>query len=248
MAESLRPKAMKQLQNLGVEIRVGEPVTQIDDDGVVIGQERIRAETVLWAAGVAASPLAKDLGAKLDRAGRVFVESDCSIAGHPEVFVVGDLMNFQHGGLDKPLPGVCQTAMQSGTHAALSIRGDLKGQPRKPFHYWDKGTLATIGRTRAVADLNYGIRLGGFMAWLIWVFVHILFLIGFRNRAVVMTKWAIAWFDFDRGSRLIWRADPDGAVPTPPPRRPSHPVAPPREVTAAEAPSEGAVVEGPPPR
>jgi NADH dehydrogenase len=196
----LSEKARAQLIKLGVEVRTNALVTRVTDDCVLVGDERIAADNVFWAAGVAASPLGARLGAPTDSAGRVRVLPDCSIPGHPEVFVIGDLMHLEQDG--KLLPGVCQTAMQAGEHVARMIERDLRQQPRVPFHYRDKGNLATIGRAAAVADIR-GLRFGGFPAWLIWVFVHILYLIGFRNRIIVMIQWAWAYLMYQRGVRLI---------------------------------------------
>ena len=198
--EKLSGKAHKQLQKLGVDVRVNAQVTRIEPDAVWVGDERIPAGNVYWAAGVAASPLGAKLTSNLDRAGRVMVKEDCSLPGHPEVFVLGDLAHLEQNG--KLLPGVCQTAMQMGKHAARMIVSDLKEKPRRSFHYFDKGNLATIGRAAAVADIK-GMQLSGLPAWLIWVFVHIMYLIGFKNRIVVMIQWAWAYIGYRRGIRLI---------------------------------------------
>lgn len=191
--------ARRQLERLGVEVRTGAIVTDIGE-GIHIGEEVIPAGNVYWAAGVAASPLAATLQAPLDPNGRVRVESDCSIPGHPEVFVLGDLARIEQDG--QPLPGVAQVAIQSGRHAARMIRNDLARRPRQPFRYRFWGNLATIGRAAAVADFGR-VRFGGYLAWLVWVFVHILKLIGFRNRILVMIQWAWAWLTYQRGIRLI---------------------------------------------
>ena len=175
-------------------------VTGIDADGVWIGPERIHARTVLWAAGVAASPLARTLGVPLDRAGRVLVEPDLTIPGHDDVYVIGDLAHVEHRGA--LVPGVAPAAMQAGRHAAQNIVRTLRGQPRLPFRYRDKGMLATIGRGAAVAKIG-PIKASGYFAWLLWLFVHIFFLIGFRNRLIVMIQWAWSYVTFDRGARLI---------------------------------------------
>jgi NADH dehydrogenase len=200
--EELSEKARKQLVRLGVEVRTGALVTAIDQHGVDIGGgERIPARTVLWAAGVAASPLARSLGAPLDRAGRVLIAPDLTIPDHPEVFVVGDLAAaVQENG--EPVPGVAPAAIQEGRHAGRQIARSLAGQPREPFRYNDKGSLATIGRAAAVADLGK-VKLSGFLAWLAWWAIHIFFLIGFRNRVLVMFSWAWSYFTFQRGARLI---------------------------------------------
>jgi NADH dehydrogenase len=199
-AEELSESARKQLEALGVEVRTGARVTGIDAEGVWIGDERILARSVLWAAGVAASPLGRALGVPLDRAGRVVVEPDLTIPGHPEVYVVGDLARFDQDG--KPVPGVAPAAMQMGKHAARNVILTLNGRPREPFHYVDKGAMATIGRGAAVAEIGR-YKFSGVIAWLLWLFVHILFLIGFRNRVVVLLEWAWSYFSYDRGARLI---------------------------------------------
>jgi NADH dehydrogenase len=165
------------------------------------GTERVNAGTVLWAAGVAASSLVKTLDVPLDRAGRVIVEPDLSIPGHPEVFVVGDAAAFLHQG-GKLLPGVAQTAMQGARHAAKNVLRRLRGQPTTPFVYRDLGSMAIVGRRAAISDLGW-IRLSGVLAWLSWLFLHIFMLIGFRNRMVVLFEWAVAYFTFQRGARLI---------------------------------------------
>ncbi|MGE5415063.1 MAG: NAD(P)/FAD-dependent oxidoreductase, partial [Syntrophomonadaceae bacterium] len=193
--------AAETLRRLGVEVRVGAPVTAVDASGVMVAGERLAARTVLWAAGVAASPLARSLGAPLDRAGRVVVEPDLSIPGHPEVFVIGDLAIYTHQ-TGKPLPGLSPVAMQEGQAAARSILSTLGGRPRPPFHYVDKGTMAVIGRSEAVAEIA-GLRFSGFVAWLLWCFVHVFYLIGFRNRIIVMLEWAWAYLTYQRGARLI---------------------------------------------
>ncbi len=197
---SLSAKAQKQLAKLGVEVHTNAQVTRIEQNGVYVGDQRIAAGNVYWAAGVAASPLGAKLRAQLDRAGRVYVNADCSLPDHPEVFVIGDLAHLEENG--KLLPGVCQTAMQMGEYVARMIRNDVKNKPRTGFHYRDKGNLATIGRAAAVADIR-GLRMSGLPAWLIWVFVHIMYLIGFKNRIVVMIQWAWAYIGYRRGIRLI---------------------------------------------
>ena len=192
--------ARKDLESMGVEVRTGTMVKSIDDHGVDLDGDRIKARTVLWAAGVRASPIGESLGAQLDRSGRVIVEPDLSLPGHPEVFVVGDLaLAIQDG---KPVPGVAQGALQGGRHAASCIVAALSGKPSTPFRYRDKGMLAAIGRAAAVADLP-NIDLTGFPAWVIWAVVHIYFLIGFRNRLFVMAHWSWAFLTHDRGARLI---------------------------------------------
>ncbi|MDR3620434.1 MAG: NAD(P)/FAD-dependent oxidoreductase [Paludisphaera borealis] len=198
--EQLSESAKRQLETLGVEVRSGVHVTGIDAEGVWIGSERIKARTVLWAAGVSASPLGRMMGVPLDRAGRVIVEPDLTIAGHPEVYVIGDLAHAEQDG--RPVPGVAPAAAQMGKHAARSILRALDGKPREPFRYVDKGSLATIGRGAAVAQIGR-LKISGFFAWLLWLFVHIFFLIGFRNRLFVMIQWAWSYISYDRGARLI---------------------------------------------
>ncbi len=200
--ESLAHKAEASLRRLGVNVLCGCAVTKVDATGVALGEQHIEARTVLWAAGVAASPLSRTLGVGLDRAGRVQVERDLSIPGHPEAFVVGDLAALQDEKSGKPVPGLAPAAMQEGRHAADMIRRRLAGKPTEPFRYVDKGNLATIGRAAAVADFGF-IRLSGFVAWLLWIVVHVMFLIGFRNRVIVMFEWAWAYFTSKRGARLI---------------------------------------------
>jgi NADH dehydrogenase len=222
--EDLSRSAEEQLRGLGVEVRTSAMVTQVEPGAVNIGETRLPATVVLWAAGVAASPLGKKLGAPVDRAGRVPVQADLSLAGHPEVFVIGDLAaaKDEHG---KMLPGVAPVAIQEGKFVAKLIRkeverggtnrnlegalalsrsvrqgGDFDSRPA--FHYWDKGSLATIGRAAAVAQFGK-IHISGFIAWLSWLFVHILFLIGFRNRLLVFIQWAWSYVTYERGARLI---------------------------------------------
>jgi NADH dehydrogenase len=192
----LSGKARLQLERLGVTVWLGKRVTGVDAEGVTLGNERLVARTVLWAAGVATSPLGRALGAPLDRAGRVQVEPDLSVPGHPEIFVVGDLAGV------KDVPGIAPAAKQMGHHAALNIIDILKGRETRPFHYRDYGQLATIGRNAAVADFGR-IRLSGYPAWLVWLIAHIYFLINFRNRIVVMLDWAWAYWTFNRYARVI---------------------------------------------
>jgi len=196
----LSQKARQQLEGLGVEVRPGALVTDVDGHGVCIGAERIESRTVMWAAGVAASPLGRSLGAPVDRAGRVKVEKDLTLPGRPEVFVVGDLAAVEQAG--RPVPGVAPAAMQMGRHAARNVLRSIAGRPLVPFHYVDKGSLATIGRRAAVADFGR-VRLWGLPAWLAWLGIHIFFLIGFRNRLVVLLDWAWAYFSYQRSARLI---------------------------------------------
>lgn len=202
MAPQSSVSAARQLKRLGVEVITNSPVTAVDDRGVTHGGIRIESRTVIWAAGVMASELGKALGAgvKLDRAGRVIVNQDLSVPAAECVFVIGDLASISSDG--KPVPGLSPAALQEGRHAAKNIRRSIDGQPTLPFSYFDKGTLATIGRAHAVADIG-GLHLGGLIAWLMWIFVHIFFLIGFRNRMIVMTEWALTYLQNDRGARLI---------------------------------------------
>ncbi len=216
-AEDLSRSAQEQLNRLGVEVRTSTVATQIEPGAVYAGTTRLPATVVLWAAGVAASSLGKSLGARVDRAGRVLVQPDLSLPGHPEVFVIGDLASLKDE-QGKLLPGVAPVAMQEGTFVAKLIRrelgragalpfsrpsreaGDFDLRPK--FHYWDKGSLATIGRSAAVAEFGR-IHISGFIAWLSWLFVHIFFLIGFRNRLLVFIQWAWSYVTYERGARLI---------------------------------------------
>jgi len=197
----LARRAQEALSPLGVEVRTGCAVTEVGEGFVEAGGEKIDAATILWAAGVRASPLAGTLGVPLDRAGRVLVEPDLSIPGDPRIFAIGDLAAFLHQ-TGAPLPGVAPVAIQQGRHVAASIGADLAGRPRTPFHYRDKGSLAVLGRARAVA-LFGKVEMSGLLAWLAWCFVHILFLIGFRNRLVVLFEWAWAYLTSKRAARLI---------------------------------------------
>lgn len=228
----LSEKAKQQLERLGVEVRVHAPVTKVGAEGVHLGDGEgllIPSSTVLWAAGVRATPLTRTLGVPLDRMGRVLVEPDLSMPGHPEAFVVGDAAAYVHQ-TGKPLPGVSPVAMQEGRFVAQAIGASIRNQPRGIFRYRDKGNLATIGRAAAVADLKR-VKLSGFAAWLAWLLVHIFFLVGFKNRLTVMLEWAWSYFSYARGARLITggrrHAGPPaarGIAPTPPPeeRPPVH--------------------------
>ncbi len=200
-APDLSQSAVRQLEKLGVEVRSSALVTRIAPGAVWVREESIPATVVLWAAGVAASPLGRKLGAPADRAGRVLVNRDLSIPEHPEVFVIGDLASLkdEHG---NPLPGVAPVAMQQGRFVAKTISLDLRKLARKDFHYVDKGSLATIGRAAAVAQIGK-IHISGYFAWLAWLFIHIFFLIGFRNRLIVMIQWAWSYVTYERGARLI---------------------------------------------
>ncbi len=197
---ALQDAARASLARLGVEVRTGALVTSVDDRGVLIGGERIDAQTVLWAAGIAASPLARSLGVPLDRAGRVLAGRDLRVPGHPEIFVVGDVCALEQDGT--PLPGVAQVAKQEGAHAARNIARAIRGEALLPFRYRDYGNMATIGRGSAVADFGW-FTASGVFAWLIWIFVHIFWLIGFRSRFVVFGEWAWAYVTFQRRVRLI---------------------------------------------
>jgi NADH:ubiquinone reductase (H+-translocating) len=216
--EDLSRSAEEQLRHLGVEVRTSTLVTQVEPDAVHVGGTRLPATVILWAAGVAASPLGKKLGAPIDRAGRVLVDCDLTLPGHPEVFVIGDLAALKdaHG---KLVPGVAPAAIQEGQFVAKLIReeievrkhrGDEPSTPLSPavvagrpqFHYWDKGSLATIGRAAAIAEIGK-IHISGFIAWLAWLFIHIFFLIGFRNRLLVFIQWAWSYLTYERGARLI---------------------------------------------
>ena len=202
---ALSERARRDLQALGVEVRTGAPVTLVTSEAVYVGAERLATRTVFWAAGNTASPLGRTLGVPLDRAGRVLVRPDLSIPGHPEVFVVGDLAATT--GVDGALvPGVAPAAMQAGRAAARNILKALRGEPSKPFRYRDKGNLATIGRHRAVADFGR-FQVTGYAAWWLWLFVHILYLAGFRNRLSVLFEWGYAYLTYRRGARLITTAE-----------------------------------------
>jgi NADH dehydrogenase len=199
--ESLSAKAQKQLERLGVEVVTGAPVEVIDAQGYRSGGAFVPARTVVWAAGVAASPLARSLGVELDRAGRVPVLPDLTVPGYPDIFVAGDLAAVVQDG--KPVPGVAPGAKQMGSYVARVIRDRLAGRtPPPPFRYRDYGNLATIGRGAAIVDVH-GLRLSGLFAWLFWLVAHVFFLIGFRNRLSVLTNWAIAYVSYQRSARII---------------------------------------------
>jgi NADH dehydrogenase len=225
-AEDLSRSAEEQLKQLGVEVRTSTTVTRVEAGAVDIGNTRLSATVVLWAAGVAASPLGRKLGVTVDRAGRVPVLPDLSLPSHPEVFVIGDLAEAkdEHG---RMLPGVAPVAIQQGRFVAKLIREEVKAssrssRPRPAFHYWDKGSLATIGRAAAVAQFGK-IHISGYVAWLSWLFVHILFLIGFRNRLLVFIQWAWSYVTYERGARLITGSTylPGWTVPKPAPKQAS---------------------------
>ena len=231
-SEDLSRSAEEQLKQLGVEVRTSTMVTKVEPGAVDIGDTRVTATVVLWAAGVAASPLGRKLGVQVDRAGRVPVSPDLSLPGHPEIFVIGDLAEAKDE-QGKMLPGVAPVAIQQGRFVAKLIREEVKAGPRhssraRPaFHYWDKGSLATIGRAAAVAQFGK-IHISGYVAWLSWLFVHILFLIGFRNRLLVFIQWAWSYVTYERGARLITGSTylPGWTVPTPAPNRASAQAAP----------------------
>ena len=199
-APDLSKSAHRQLAELGVRVLTGAQVTHIDEYGVNLGDERIRAATVIWAAGVRATALTDRLGAQIDRAGRVLVNHDLTVPGHHNVFAIGDMTYLEQDG--KPLPGVSPVAMQMGRRVAGNIRNDLAGKPYEEFRYFDKGSMATIGRKAAIAEIGK-LHLSGFIAWIAWLTVHIFFLIGFRNRFAVLFNWAWSYFTYQRGARLI---------------------------------------------
>ena len=201
--EDLRISASKQLTDLGVELRTGVHATNLSETGLQVGDEFIPCRVKIWAAGNMASSVGKTLGVPLDKVGRVLVNEDLTIPGHPEVQVIGDLANFSHRS-GKPLPGVSPVAMQQGRHAAHNILALMEGRKPQKFWYWDKGSMATIGRNKAVADLNL-VHFSGLPAWIVWLFVHVLFLVGFRNRLAVLFQWAWAYLSFNKGARLITR-------------------------------------------
>jgi NADH dehydrogenase len=214
---ALASRAARDLEALGVQIWINSMVTEIDASGVQVGPERVRTSTVLWAAGVRASDLGSSLGAERDAQGRVKVGPELTVPGHPELFVLGDMAHVA-AAAGRPLPGVAPVALQQGRYAASTILADLRGQPRKPFVYLDKGQMATIGRSRAVVQTG-ALQLGGLLAWIAWLVIHIYYLSGFKNRLFVLIQWAFSYFTFSRGARLIvdkhWRSYPEAAR-TPP--------------------------------
>lgn len=201
-APTLSDYAQRELERLGVEVRTGVFVTEVGADYVIAGGQRIDTHCVLWSAGTRGAPLLARLGVPLDRMGRVIVDADGSVPGHPEVFVVGDGAHIDDAASGGPLPGVAQVAMQMGAHAARCIQADMAGKTRQPFKYSDRGKLAVIGRGHAVCEIGK-MRLTGLPAWLIWAFVHVMFLVGFRNRVVAMIEWARTYFFQDRAGRII---------------------------------------------
>jgi len=201
MPEKLSHAARRQLEHLGVTVHLGEAVTDIDARGIALGAARIDSRTVLWAAGVAASPLGQQLGGEIDRAGRVKVAADLSVPAHPEIFVAGDLANVLRAD-GRPVPGVAPAAKQMGAHVAMAIRRRLSGGDAPPFRYRDFGNLATIGRLAAVVDLGR-VKLTGIIAWWFWLVAHLFFLIGFRNRLVVLVDWAWSYWTYQRNARIF---------------------------------------------
>ena len=202
--EDLSASALKQLQELGVEVQTGVHAENLTENGLEVAGKFIPCRVKIWAAGNTASFVGKTLGVPVDRAGRVIVQDDLTIPGHPEVQVIGDLANFTSTKDGKPLPGVSPVAIQQGRHAAHNILHMIEGAKPQRFYYWDKGSMATIGRNKAVADLNF-VHFSGFPAWLAWLFIHVLYLVGFRNRIAVLFQWAWAYFTFNKGARLITR-------------------------------------------
>jgi len=218
---SLSVSAKAQLEAIGVEPRLGVRVTGIDGQGVHLGDELIASKVICWATGVMPTSFARQLGVPMDRGGRIKVTADCSVEGQKDVFAVGDMASFTPPGAERPLPGVAQVAMQMGEHVAKCIRADLAAKPRPTFEYWDKGSMATIGRRRAILESGK-VKLSGIFAWLGWCFVHVWYLIGFHNRLIVMLTWFWSYLTWKRGSRLITthiakrvsltESDPDDAV------------------------------------
>jgi NADH dehydrogenase, FAD-containing subunit len=211
--DTLAASAIRQLEQLDIEVRVGTKVLAVTPEGVQLENELIRGRTVIWAAGNVASPLAKELGCELDRQGRAVVEKDLSVKGHPEVFVIGDVANFSHQG-GKPLPGIAPFAMQSGKAAANNVLALVAGRQTETFRYTDKGSMATIGRNKAVADLKV-IKLSGFLAWLSWLLIHLLFIVELRNKIVIFFQWAWGYLTYTHGARLTYqgfkpKVEPEG--------------------------------------
>jgi NADH dehydrogenase len=227
--DDLRKSGHEQLEHLGVEIIENTRVTGIDGRGVSLGDRRIEASTVIWAAGVAASPLGQSLGAPLDRAGRVHVLPDLTIPGHPEVYVIGDLATLDDAN-GKPLPGVAPVAQQQAAHAAKNIVRTIEGRPRQPFKYFNWGNLATIGRAAAIAEFGR-VHLTGFIGWLVWLFVHVMKLVGFRNRVLVLVQWAASYMTYQRSVRLITGREAGYVLP----RHSTAPVSSPAGVSTAAA-------------
>ena len=209
--DSLGRSALKQLAKLDIEVKLGAKVLGVTPDGVQLENEFIRGRTVVWAAGNTASPLAKQVG-ETDRQGRIIVSEDLSVPGHPEIFAIGDVANFSHQG-GKPLPGIAPFAMQSGEQAARNVIARAMGSVPTPFKYWDKGSMATIGRNKAIADLKV-VKLSGFLAWLSWLLIHLLFIVELRNRILIFFQWAWGYITYSHGARLSYR----GFRPTVPPK------------------------------
>jgi len=199
-AEDLSASAQKQLEQLGIEVHTSTMVTNVEPGAVWVGDERIDSAVTLWAAGVKASPLGQALDAKVDRSGRVFVNNRLNIEFHPEIFVIGDLAHFEQNGA--PVPGVAPVAIQMGQYVAKEIRRRVSGEPSQPFSYWDKGSMATIGRSKGIAQIGK-IHLSGFLAWSAWLFIHLIYLIGYRNRFFVLLNWAWQYLSWQSGARLI---------------------------------------------
>ena len=202
----LRQKALEQLHELKVDVRLGKPASEVDEAGVIIDGERINAKTVLWAAGMKAPAITQTLGTELDRAGRIIVQADTSLPGHPNLFAIGDICHYAKG--DSLLPGTAPVALDMGKHVAKCIIADLGQKKRPTFAYFDKGQMATIGRRRAIMQSG-PIKLAGTLAWLAWLFIHLMVLVTYRNRLLVFMKWSWAWFSYERASRLIWQPDTD---------------------------------------
>ena len=213
--EKLAARATRDLLRLGAEVRTDQRVNRIDATGVTVGDEHIATDTVLWGAGVRAADITATLGVPLDRGGRVLVAADLTLPNHPEAFAIGDMTAFLHQ-TQTPLPGTSPVAMQQARQVAKNIRAALKKQPYTPFHYFDKGSMATIGRASAIAQVGK-LQIGGFLAWLMWLLVHIFFLITFRNRIAVLLNWTYSYFTYRRGARLITghRLRPGAALPLP---------------------------------
>jgi NADH dehydrogenase len=201
----LSSKATRELEKLGVQVWTSSPVSNVDADGVQIGRERIEAATVLWAAGVQASDIGNRMGLETDRSGRIMVEPDLSLPGHPEVFIGGDQACFTHQ-TGSPLPGMAPVALQQGKYIGRTIFGDIRGKVRKPFKYFDKGQMATIGRNKAIVEFK-SLKFDGALAWFTWILVHIYYLSSFRHRVFVLMQWAWSYFTFGFGARLIVNKD-----------------------------------------
>jgi len=246
LADKLAESAASQLKDLGVELRLSTRVTDINQHGVQLGDERLRASTVVWSAGVCARSLAGRMGTPTDRSGRVLVNADCSVPDHPEVTVIGDMAHFMPDGSQRPLPGVAQVAMQQGRFVARQIERQLKAKPPETFHYFDKGMMATIGRSRAVAESGR-LKLSGFSAWIAWLFIHLIYLIGYRRRLIVLLQWTWGYLTYKRGARLItgersWERalllarEAEAGPHSGPVKHQAHAASPPAEAARAETP------------